>query len=289
MKEGTKFCPHCGQMTPAVPAAAAHDAAAGLPCPQCQTQLKPGAKFCNHCGATVAAVATASAASAAQAPTPDTPDTPNTTDSVASSASVEPDSAIKQPLPPLFPAEQATRMGNNLVLWIGLAIALFGAITIAVYFVMGNSGPAPQKIGPMELPTPPVVEQAPPPAAESLPEAQQPQMVPSVPLPGEPAEAAADAAAAPAAVEAAPARPAPQPKPVTRPVPKPAPEPQPQPQAPAAPAPVPEEAAVKTCAQAGLLMRPVCALEGPRTFWKCAPNGKHWDNNIPGCRRSEEN
>ncbi len=121
-------------------------------------------------------------------------------------------------------------MGSNLALWIGLAIALFGAITIAVYFVMGNSGPAPQKIGPMELPTPPVVESAPPPA-ESLPEAQQPQLVPSVPLPGEAAEAAADAAPATQVtpVEAAPAKPAPQPKPVTRPAPRPAPEPLPQP------------------------------------------------------------
>lgn len=273
LKEGTKFCPHCGQMAQAEPAA-------GLPCPQCQTLLKPGAKFCNHCGATVAAVAAASAAPAA----------PNTTDSVASSAPVELVSDTKQPLPPLFPAEQATKMGSNLALWIGLAIALFGAITLAVYFVMGNSGPAPQKIGPMELPTPPVVEQAPPPA-ESLPEAQQPQLVPSVPLPGEAAEAAADAAPVTQVtpVQAAPAKPAPQPKPVTRPVPKPAPEPLSQPEAPAAPAPVPQEAAVKTCAQAGLLMRPVCAVEGPRTFWKCAPNGKRWDNNIPGCRRSEEN
>ena len=57
-------------------------------------------------------------------------------------------------------------------------------------------------------------------------------------------------------------------------------------QSPSAPAPA---AIGKTCSQASLLLRPMCVVEGAATFWKCAPNGKRWDNNIPGCRRGNDN
>ncbi|GAA3986424.1 hypothetical protein GCM10022279_06870 [Comamonas faecalis] len=48
-----------------------------------------------------------------------------------------------------------------------------------------------------------------------------------------------------------------------------------------------EPAKVTTCDGASLLMRPVCFIEGPATFWKCVPDGKRWDNDIPGCRRGQ--
>jgi len=31
-----------------------------------------------------------------------------------------------------------------------------------------------------------------------------------------------------------------------------------------------------------------CKLEGPQTFFKCAPDGMHWNNEIPGCDRRQE-
>ncbi len=56
-------------------------------------------------------------------------------------------------LPPLFPAEPATNMGNNVGLWIGGAIAFFAAIGGAVYLFMDNSpSPLKNKVGPMEVP-----------------------------------------------------------------------------------------------------------------------------------------
>ncbi len=48
-----------------------------------------------------------------------------------------------------------------------------------------------------------------------------------------------------------------------------------------------EPAKVTTCDGASLLMRPVCFIERPATFWKCVLDGKRWDNDIPGCRRGQ--
>lgn len=183
--------------------------------------------------------------------------------------------------------EPATKIGSKVGLWIGLAIAAFAAIAAAVYFLMGDS-PVRQKVGPMEVaPTSaavplPEAPKPPPAVAEEIPQARQPQMVPSVPLPETQQTPVARERAEPAPVP----RPVSQPKPVVRPASTPAPEPQavqPPPEAPAAPV-----ASGKTCSQASLLMRPICVVEGPATFWKCTPNGKRWDNNIPGCRRSNE-
>ncbi|MDR3352302.1 MAG: hypothetical protein LBO00_04700 [Zoogloeaceae bacterium] len=30
----------------------------------------------------------------------------------------------------------------------------------------------------------------------------------------------------------------------------------------------------------------ICNTEGPAHFWRCAPDGVNWDNEIPGCQRS---
>jgi|GEM_PF-2072766 len=30
----------------------------------------------------------------------------------------------------------------------------------------------------------------------------------------------------------------------------------------------------------------ICRTEGPARFWRCAPDGVNWNNDIPGCRRS---
>lgn len=301
-QDGAKFCPHCGHL--AAPVAAA------VVCADCQTPLKPGAKFCNHCGATMAAPVTVSAQpSPVSPPVPepviaiDPPPEPIPTVqpgapvSEAVSAGQETKNQDNQALPPLFPAEPATTMGNKVGLWIGLAIAFFAAIGAAVYLFMDNSpSPLKNKIGPMEVPAvsaPAAPAQEPPvapsstavqtedEAAASLPAAPQPTVVPSVPLP--------ESSKAPEPAEPQPVkRPVNQPKPVVRPVPPPQAEPVSAP----TPAPVPAPAPVatgKTCSQASLLMRPICVVEGPATFWKCTPDGKRWNNDIPGCRRSNEN
>ena len=77
-----------------------------------------------------------------------------------------------------------------------------------------------------------------------------------------------------------------QPKPVVRPVTREAPAPAPEVAPVPTPAPAPV-AAVKSCGQASFLMRPVCVLEGPATFWRCTPDGKRWNNDLPGCHRND--
>ena len=88
---------------------------------------------------------------------------------------------------------------------------------------------------------------------------------------------------------AEPVQPKPEPKPkVTQPKPK-VTEPKPlvEPKVQAVPPPPPKEVIVRSCSDAFFLSRPVCLLEGPKTFWKCSPDGKNWDNSIPGCMRQQ--
>ena len=186
-------------------------------------------------------------------------------------------------------------MGNNVGLWIGGAIAFFAAIGGAVYLFMDNSpSPLKNKVGPMEVPAvsapAPVMNAPTEPVAPTLVTdsaplntplavAPQPVMVPDVPLPPLPE--------APAQAEAKPVkRPVEQPKPVVRPVTREAPAPAPEVAPVPTPAPAPV-AAVKSCGQASFLMRPVCVLEGPATFWRCTPDGKRWNNDLPGCHRND--
>jgi len=42
----------------------------------------------------------------------------------------------------------------------------------------------------------------------------------------------------------------------------------------------------RSCEEASLLAKPICFIEGPATFWKCAPDGKNWNNEIAGCQRN---
>lgn len=177
----------------------------------------------------------------------------------------------------------------------GVVIALIAGLA---YFFLSQqlAATAPKKIGPMEvpaastpaaLPTAQPEDPAPPAPVEpepvaALPELQQPKMVPDVPLPESPKapadlEPIAPSTARPAPVSSQPVRPSSQP---VRPA-----QVEPQ-QSPSAPAPA---AIGKTCSQASLLLRPMCVVKGAATFWKCAPNGKRWDNNIPGCRRGNDN
>lgn len=286
-QDGAKFCPHCGH--PAA-AAVAPVLAPTLACAACQAPLKPEAKFCNHCGAAVARAPMA-AQPVAVPPAPPAPEPAPIKEAV--SAGKEPKNEGNYPLPPLFPAEPATNMGNNVGLWIGGAIAFFAAIGGAVYLFMDNSpSPLKNKVGPMEVPAvsapAPVMNAPTEPVAPALVTdsaplntplavAPQPVMVPDVPLPPSPE--------APAQAEAKPVkRPVEQPKPVVRPVTREAPAPEPAPVPTPAPAPV---AAVKSCGQASFLMRPVCVLEGPATFWRCTPDGKRWNNDLPGCHRND--
>lgn len=44
----------------------------------------------------------------------------------------------------------------------------------------------------------------------------------------------------------------------------------------------------RSCSDAFFLSRPLCVIEGPKTFWKCSPDGKNWDNSIPGCARQSQ-
>lgn len=51
------------------------------------------------------------------------------------------------------------------------------------------------------------------------------------------------------------------------------------------PAPVPERKRT-TCEGTGGINRLTCMIEGPATYFKCAPDGRNWNNSIPGCDRS---
>ena len=283
--DGAKFCPDCGH--PAA-AAVAPVLAPPLACAACQAPLKPEAKFCNHCGAAVARAPMA-AQPVAVPPAPPVPESALIKEAVSADKQSKDDG--NRSIPPVFPAEPATNMGNNVGLWIGGAIAFFAAIGGAVYLVMDNSpSPLKNKVGPMEVPavSAPVMNAPTEPVAPALVTdsaplntplavAPQPVMVPDVPLPPSPE--------APAQAEPKPVkRPVEQPKPVVRPVTREAPAPEVAPAPTPAPAPV---AAVKSCGQASLLMRPVCVLEGPATFWRCTPDGKRWNNDLPGCHRND--
>lgn len=81
--------------------------------------------------------------------------------------------------------------------------------------------------------------------------------------------AVANAAPAPVSV--------PAPVPVLAPAPAPAPAP--------VTTPAPERKRM-TCEGVGGIYRLSCTIEGPETYFKCAPDGRHWNNAIPGCDRS---
>ncbi|TAK90382.1 MAG: hypothetical protein EPO06_08885 [Burkholderiaceae bacterium] len=43
-----------------------------------------------------------------------------------------------------------------------------------------------------------------------------------------------------------------------------------------------------TCEGVGTLYWLQCKTEGPQTFFKCAPDGKHWNHDTPGCDRRKD-
>ncbi|MDP2794054.1 MAG: hypothetical protein Q8O25_08270 [Sulfurisoma sp.] len=38
----------------------------------------------------------------------------------------------------------------------------------------------------------------------------------------------------------------------------------------------------------GFAQNLLCRIEGPETFWRCAPDGKNWNNNLAGCDRQTQ-
>lgn len=281
LQEGAKFCHKCGQTTQptshaqeqSVAPSAAHPptgvpVATALPsiCPKCQQQPKPGLKFCNHCGWSLST------------PVPEVRRKKRRRKSSSRS-------------------EGQSKAGR---LAVAVAVALLLVCGGAYFAFSGkNKSALASSSGPLTteqaLATevyldgkPP--EPTPPPAPKILiPAPPQPAAAPPVPR-WDPSEVVLEPeevqtpAVEPHAVET-------KPKPKFRPKPPPAPAP-PEPMAvpePVVPTPLPApEIHVRPCSEAVLLMRPVCLVEGAQTFWKCTPDGKRWDNQIPGCRRSDE-
>lgn len=280
LQEGAKFCHKCGQTTQPTshsqeqsvappsahgPTGASVAAATPSTCPKCQQQPKPGLKFCNHCGWLLST------------PVPETRRKKRRRKSSSRS-------------------EGQSKAGRIAV---AVAVALL-LVCGGVYFAFSgkNKSALASSSGPLTteqaLATevyldgkPP--EPTPPPAPKILiPAPPQPAAAPPVPR-WDPTEVVLEPDDPPSTQE--------QRTIDTKPKSKPKPKPQPAevPPAPVAvpesPAPVPTpvaEVRLRPCSDAGLLMRPVCLVEGPQTFWKCTPDGKHWNNQIPGCRRSDE-
>ena len=44
--------------------------------------------------------------------------------------------------------------------------------------------------------------------------------------------------------------------------------------------------APRTCNKLSGFPKLICQTEGPTQFWRCAPDGVNWNNNLPGCQRS---
>ncbi len=265
-KEGAKYCHQCGHKVEQEPqASAAVNRPPPTPCPKCGQLPRPGLKFCNHCGSSLMA--------------PPVVEEPKRKKRRRRSSSGR------------------SGVGGGRKGWaIAVVVALFLLAGAGIYYFlsMGKSKPVAAR-GPLTTEQAMAgVDKKPVQPREEIIEESTPAQVPVLPLPPQPAAAPpVPPLPEPVAEPEEPAsKPQPQPQPRRVPAPKTKPvEPPPTPavEAPApAPAPAPV-ARVRPCSEAGLLMRPVCAVEGPQTFWRCAPDGKRWDNNIPGCRRSDSN
>jgi hypothetical protein len=113
-----------------------------------------------------------------------------------------------------------------------------------------------------------------PSTAEPAPSAAAPT-APTSPATASTTAPAAHPAATPAAPPIAAAPPPPPPKKAAAPS---------APAAAAEPAPPP-----KTCDGVSGFSILLCRAEGPQRFWRCAPDGVNWDNDIPGCQRDTGN
>ncbi|GHT97379.1 hypothetical protein AGMMS49545_23890 [Betaproteobacteria bacterium] len=154
-----------------------------------------------------------------------------------------------------------------------LSLIVVIGIALGVYLVLNMGSKIETPATPAEIPVETV---APLPGSEAAPEetkAATPETVPET--------TSGETSAQPAAVPTPPqstatttTKPA-DPKPETRkPVESEKPEPTPAPQRP------------RSCKQAvrgGILL---CNIEGASRFWRCAPDGENWNNDLPGCERN---
>jgi hypothetical protein len=232
--------------------------------------LPVDARFCTNCGVDLRAPSFA-----------ETPPTESLDPPVLSEPSAQPDppkspdlaaATMSSSQPPLAPPVQPVALeaapsagGGNNALRIGLVVLLLVVligIGLGVYFV--------SNMDKIKRPVAPVESVAPLPGSETLPESEE-AIAPSVsdiapettPLTSEPATPR----------ETPPDKKPAAPKPETTVSPSAGSESRPEPQRP------------RTCD--GLIAFPalLCRTEGPTRFWRCAPDGVNWNNNIPGCRR----
>jgi len=217
------------------------------PCPFCQAPNPPEARFCKGCGAGLTAAAAADAAT-------------------------EPDAEQE------FLLASASATGHKptstrLALMMGVVLVALAVLGAAVWFFAFRekpeaiaAPPALQSDAPAE---PPREEIAPPPREEIAP-SEEVSPEPESEAPPEPSAAELEKARE---TEREKARAAAREKAAREAEERAARAEQEAPPAP------------RTCSEASGFSILICQTEGPERFWRCAPDGVNWDNDIPGCKR----
>ncbi|MDR3056119.1 MAG: zinc ribbon domain-containing protein [Zoogloeaceae bacterium] len=281
---GAKFCKACGSAV----AVSATPAAAASTCPACHADLPVGARFCKSCGADLRAPSISPAPVQAASPPPVAP---------APAPAPVPPAPPVQPVvqPTVQPAVQPTPQpaaqavassaapkagGSNNPLRIVLAVLALIVVTgmgLGIYFVV-NMNKIETPVAPAKAPAPVT---APLPGSEATPEHTE-TVAPSEleATAGEtPVQPAATSTQQPPASVTKPTGPKPEARPPVESRPKaesssePKPETRPEPQRPRN---------CKSAVRGGILL---CNIEGASRFWRCAPDGENWNNDLPGCQR----
>jgi hypothetical protein len=234
--------------------------------------LSEGAKFCKACGQSVAkpeikkeAAAPVSSCKACQAVLPE-------------GARFCKQCGARVGQTPEISRPSATK---TIVILAGIALLILIAASIGLYFFTHREVPdeTPVTESPVTTTTAPAETQAtepePPTAEEPSPAPAKPPVAPAPKTDDELEDEEDEAFEWEDTPETVP--PSSRPRPSDRRAPSRPPS--------AEPMPRPEIAPQRSCAGLSGFPAFLCRTEGPTRFWRCVPDGKNWDNDIPGCRR----
>ncbi|MDR2636861.1 MAG: zinc-ribbon domain-containing protein [Zoogloeaceae bacterium] len=266
LPEGVKFCPACG-----------HGRESVIACPHCHAEILADAQFCRHCGKRPHDVP------------PDAPEERATAD--PSPEDISPASEVDEAVPAGEEQEERARKRGVRLEIVFLGIFLLLALAIATYLILQpqateNATEEPTAPAIAEPPTEPAEIPAPPETIETTEASETTEVTETSETDSAVGETPADDPGVPPASE-----PSPPPSKARQNVPPAVASPK-SPEKPVAidsPPPSPTPARPKTCDGLTTFPSLICGTEGPDRFWKCAPDGNNWNNDIPGCQRNTGN
>lgn len=262
--KGAKRCKRCGGVL-------ALSEPPVVPCPRCGASNGADLRFCEKCGANTAPHAVALAAALAM--------------------------AGKRHVEAAPAAEQGKKEGGKPIWQMALVVLCLVGVTL---WILNKKTPGSASLPPERPPAVMINSEGvlePLSDKEALALEPEPAPLPIVinaeaPPPPEMEPAPAPVAALPPVAGAPVVEPPAKPRKTTRPPPKPAVAP-PVKETPAAPVPVvavkkPAVVEARQCSELSVFYAMQCSMRGAALWFRCAPDGRNWNDNLPGCKMHDE-